>query len=213
MDNKNRPLPNTSRKKSTSAGSRKPVLKQHAAVRKFLKGEMGQSFSDVLTRVNQRFSLDLSEKTAPADFVKYGLASKTSVKNGKVRVHSDKGVELLEDSPLEYFVHPENQKLSFNTAIAERQARDAAQKLRAEKEASLRRKNLGDSIQAHKIGASWFVVELATFGNETVFDALLGKNIGASNRFELTQLYGKGNVYAKQKRALTYQELRKFSLT
>lgn len=148
-------------------------------------------------------------------------ADSTSLKQGHVRVHLERGGAVpLESSRFAFYVDPESGRLQVNAAFVSE--RERARQREARRQAELHeRMRLSGNVQAHKIGGAWYAVDLQPLpvptaqrrgGAVPVIDAVLGRAVDASDRFELLRLYGKRGIYGARKRELSYREQRELGL-
>ncbi|KWZ38272.1 hypothetical protein WS72_25735 [Burkholderia savannae] len=191
------------------------------ALRAFLSARVGLAWAPVRTELAQRFP-ELSD--VPASLV----ATHTSTKHGRVRVHAAHGVVALEEAGCAFYVHPELGTLMRNAALASRLQHEKEREARRAEELHARMRPVSAHTQAHKIGSTWYLVELdylpfprreaadpaARHAPEhaTVFDAVLGRVVDASDRFDLEHIYGRRGVYGARRRELSYRELRDLGL-
>ncbi|KVD80392.1 hypothetical protein WS62_26970 [Burkholderia sp. ABCPW 14] len=192
------------------------------ALRAFLSARVGAEWASVRAELAQRFP---EQPDVAADLV----ATHTSSKHGRVRVHAAHGVVVaLEDANCAFYVHPELGTLMRNAALASRVQHEKEREARRAEELHARMRPVSAHTQAHKIGPAWYLVELdylpfprreaADTGarhaheHEAVFDAVLARVVDASDRFDLEHIYGRRGVYGARKRELSYRELRDLGL-
>jgi len=197
-----------------------------STLRAFLSARVGQTWKSVRDEYEKKFSAKSGwERTGIGLAL---LATGTSLKQGHVRVHLPRvGVVPLEESKCEFYVHPELGTLLRNVHYVSREQKERQREARRAEELHSRMREVSAHEQAHRIGEIWYLVELnrhSLFPRErgmrgareevpqTVFDAVLGRMVDASDRFELERIYGRRGVYGVRKRELSYRELRELGL-
>jgi hypothetical protein len=193
------------------------------AVRAFLSARLGQPWKSVQDEYEKKFP----DKAHPGLFdIWSGLvATGTFLKHGSVRVHTVRaGVVPLEAANCEFYVHPERGTLLRNVHYVSPEQKKSERETRRAEELHARMREVSAHEQAHRIDGIWYLVEMRSrpfSPNEgrppgedrrPVFDAVLGRNVEAADRFELEQIYGRRGVYGVRKRELSYRELRKLGL-
>lgn len=176
----------------------------------FLNARVGLPWAEVPDAFKAHFKLDAQE--AASLFRKLDVATRTVLRDGKVRVQLDSMPNAaLADVPHAFYVEPGTKLLRVNEPRALKLVAQAQERARQEAVAQAQRRELSDSLQAHKRGQSWVVVELKPFGG-SAFDVLLGRNVSAADARDLQRVYGRSGVYAAQKRELTYREQHQLGL-
>lgn len=188
-----------------------------SAVRRALHASYGQQWSEVFETLKQRFpKLVTGTYADEAVALTWGLAVKTSLKNGQLRVHSGGKVISLEDSNCTCYVHPESGLLLENAFVAAARRREQEREQARRAELAARMREISPELQVHKIAGKWFAVELQEIvaGDKSPhFDVVLNRTVQASDREALHTLYGRRHVVGKRKRELQYRELREMQLT
>lgn len=135
------------------------------------------------------------------------VAHKSSVKDGKTRLHTARGVVPLEESMVPYYVNAEGLvcKNEYPAKLAAAK-REAAQKAQAELAARVR--TIDDEHLLVKKGTDWVIVEMAVMGTDArgEYDAFLCRRVYAniwSDMQELLKTYGVKNMYCKAVMQLT----------
>jgi hypothetical protein len=218
-------LKRKARKRQIADPERRPHGPSSAALRSFLTTHVGQSWGSVCDALRHTFRE--IDGGAPSNPWMALVATKTSAKHGRIRVHTPHGgIVPLEAANCEFFVHPELGTLQRNEHYVSRERQEKERDARREEEFHARVREISALAQAHKIGGTWYWVELGRFsflpkearaasahqGHESTFDAILGRAIDSSDRFDLERIYGKRGVYGVRKRALSYRELRELGL-
>jgi len=212
---------------NASLGGTQPRLRAPtpAALRSFLASHVGQSWKSVCDA--HRHSFREAEGTERSGSWMTHVATKTSSKQGRIRVHTpDAGMVPLEVAHYEFFVHPELGTLVRNPYYLSQEQKEKERELRRVEELHKRMRHVSPFVQVHRIGAVWYLVELRHFRfpektvepeakghpRESLFDVVLGRTIDASDRFELERTYGRRGVYGFRKRELLYRERRDLGL-
>jgi hypothetical protein len=186
-------------------------------IRRLLRASFGQAWSAVFETLKTRFPKAITGSFADeAQALTWGLAVKTSLKNGQVRVHTAGKVISLEDSAAECYVHPDSGLLLENAFLAAARRREHEREQARRAELAARMRELSPELQVHLIAGKWFAVELQTL--ETAdraahFDVVLNRTVQLADREALHTLYGRRHVVGKRKRELQYRELRDLQLT
>lgn len=135
------------------------------------------------------------------------VAHKSSVKDGKTRLHTSRGVVLLEESMVPFYVNSEG-VVCKNEYPAKQAAakREAAQKQQAELAARVR--VIDDEHLLVKKAQDWVIVELGVLGTDArgEYDAFLCRRVYThiwSDMQELAKTYGVKNMYCKSVMQLT----------
>jgi hypothetical protein len=197
--------------------SKNNASREVSAIRRVLHASYGQKWADVFETVKQRFPKLVSGAYADeAAALAWGLAVKTSLKNGQLRVHAGGKVTSLEDSACTSYVHPESGMLLENAFLATARRREQEREQARKAELAARMRELSPELQLHRIAGKWFAVELQAIeaGDKgSHFDVVLNRTVQASDREALHTLYGRRHVVGKRKRELQYRELREMQLT
>jgi hypothetical protein len=186
------------------------------ALRRLIRSSVGKAWGDVFAAIKERFSSVTASYADETLGQSWGIAIKTSLKNGQVRVHAGTRVQTLEESSLEYYVHPESGVLMENAFIAAARRREREREESRKTELAARMREISPELQLHKVSGKWFAVELQALESSdraTHFDAVLNRSIPFTERDELHKLYGRRNVIGRRKRELQYRELRELQLT
>lgn len=204
-------IENTIRSSASLPSYERKPRPSDAALAEFLGARVGQSWKDVSDALRQAF---VNESFSYEQLSRHlGVAQKTVLREGKVRVQdADKNVLSLEHAPQHFYVDPSTKLLMRNEARIKREQAERERKDKERRAAEARRKELSETLQAHKVvGDKWVVVELATLEGAG-FDTLLGRTVSAVDRGELTKLYGRPGVFARIKRELSYREAHQLKL-
>ncbi len=195
------------RRSSATSNSRLPSAGQ---LRTFLQSRVGEPWASVSQALKDTYcqsGLTLEVLLRRAD-----VATRTVVREGKTRVQDElRGLLSLEEAAEHFYVDPASKELRVNEPRLRKEEQDRQRRLQVEREAQARRRDLAPTLQAHKTGERWLVVELAPLEG-TAFDAMLSRHVGTTDRAELQRLYGRAGVYARQKRELSYRERQQFQL-
>jgi hypothetical protein len=187
---------------------RKTLNENLAPLRRFLAARVGRPWS----RIHSEISAGLSPRNAVQQHVRDHLedfvAVAPIVSNGRLYVlERFQGLAPLEESWREFYVHPTAGILLRNRA-AERLRR--ARK-RCGRGIDVRRRELDEARQLHKLNGCWFEVRLSPAvgprGPEP--DVVRG---GGLSGLPPVELYGRCGAVAVAKRQLSRRELRAFGL-
>lgn len=197
--------------------SKNIVTRDVSAIRRALHASYGQKWTNVFETLKQRFpKLVTGSYADEAVALTWGLAVKTSLKNGQLRVHAGGKVISLEDSNCTCYVHPESGLLLENAFLAAARRREQEREQARRAELAARMREISPELQVHKIAGKWFAVELQEIvagDKSSHFDVVLNRTVQASDRESLHTLYGRRHVVGKRKRELQYRELREMQLT
>lgn len=194
-----------------SPATSSPRLPSNGQLRTFLQSRVGEPW----TQVSQALKDTYCQSGLPLEALLRHLevATRTVTREGKVRVqHEVRGLLSLEEATEHFYVDPASKELRVNEARLRKEEQDRQRKLQTEREAQARRRDLSPTLQAHKSGERWFVVELAALEG-AAFDAMLSRHVSPADRAEMQRLYGRAGVYARQKRELSYRERQQFELS
>jgi len=200
--------------------------RQHASastLRAFLSAHIGMPWKAMHEDYQRKFPVEPSH--GHPDVWGALVAVHTPLRKGRIHAHlPHAGVVPLEAADCEFFVDPERGTLLRNEHYVSPKQKERKRAARRTEEMHARMREISPHAQAHKIGEVWYRVELDRhpFGTrerggrlaseQTVFDAVLGRLVTASDRFELERIYGRHGVYGVRRRTLSYRELRELRL-
>lgn len=177
---------------------------------KWLKAHVGKLWQSVLPELKQKMPAE--DAARDRLFANAGLATRTSLRQGKVHVQDRlRGVLPLEQASIQFYVDPQTGFLCENEFWVKREEARKREQARVREAMRANRRELSDTVQLHRYGTTWVAVELAPLEGRC-FDVLSDRNVGGEDRAELTLRYGKPGVFAIRKRELNYREMMGFGL-
>ena len=194
-----------------------------STLRAFLSAHIGTPWKAVHEDYQRKFSVEPPH--GHPDVLGTLVAVHTSLRQGRIHAHlPHAGVVPLEAVDCEFFVDPQLGTLLRNDHYVSPRQKERERAARRTEEMHARMREISAGAQAHKIGEVWYRIDLEhhpfashghggrTASEQTVFDAVLGCFVTASDRFELERIYGRRGVYGVRRRALSWPELRELGL-
>lgn len=180
-------------------------------LKRYLASNVGRPWNKVFSEISEHLKPTSTVQQHVRDHLNDFVATKTRMKAGAVMVTPRFGGErpLAEDYSL-YYVHPRTGLLRKNEHYKSWNARYRAKRLKEEAELAKRMRVVDEKTQLHLFDGAWWEVKLAKMPlHGLVVDVVQRSRL---SNLPAIQLYGRDNVYARDKRQLSKAEMKKLGL-
>jgi hypothetical protein len=180
-------------------------------LKRYLASNVGRPWNKVYSEISEHLKPTSTVQQHVRDHLDDFVATKTRMKGGAVVVTPRFGGErALEDDWSLYYVHPRTGLLRKNEKYKRWNARQREARKKAEVELAKRMRIVDEKTQLHLLNEIWWEVKLAKIPpaqryEDVVHAAKLSRMGGAA-------LYGRGGVYARDKRQLSKAEIKRLGL-
>lgn len=180
-------------------------------LKRYLASNVGRPWDKVYSEISEHLKPTSTVQQHVRDHLQDFVATKTRMKGGAVVVTPRFGGErpLTEDWSL-YYVHPRTGLLRKNEHRQRFGARWRAARIKAEAELAQRMRVIDAKTQLHLFNDIWWEVKLAKIPPGQLYTDVVHRS--GLSRMAGEKLYGRPDVYAREKRQLPKAEIRKLKL-
>ncbi|MGD9980642.1 MAG: hypothetical protein AB7H66_05250 [Hyphomonadaceae bacterium] len=180
-------------------------------LKRYLASNVGRPWNKVYSEISEHLKPTSTVQQHVRDHLDDFVATKTRMRAGQVMVTPRFGGErpLAEDwSP--YYVHPRTGLLRKNERFKRWSERTREARRKAEAELAQRMRVIDANTQAHLFGDAWWEVKLARIPAGQLYIDVVHR--AKLSRMAADKLYGRANVYARDKRQLSKAEIKRLKL-
>jgi hypothetical protein len=180
-------------------------------LKRYLATNVGRPWNKVYSEISEHLKPTSTVQQHVRDHLEDFVAIKTRMKAGQVVVTPRFGGEraLAEHHSL-YYVHPRTGILRKNQHYQRSGARRRAARLKEEAEIAKRMRVIDEKTQLHLFDGVWWEVKLAKTPAAARYEDVVYRS--KLSELPAIKLYGRDQVYAREKRQLSKVEIKKLGL-
>jgi len=219
-------VPYRAREKPRKQEKTKNLNEHLGPLKRYLEGQVGRPWNKIYSEISEHLKVTNPVQQHVRDHLDDFVAVKTRMENGRVMSqHKYLGPVPLDQEWRRFYVHPKTGLLKKNTQWRTWSAKRKDEQIAAKKAREARMRVVSTFVQLHKFDdGAWWEITLKDAGAEKrlvrtpsgaviapdpPIDVVLSAGMSALSAYDL---YGRANVYAVRKRALSKKEKKALGL-